>query len=59
MRKTHPHKLDNGEIVYLKNKVVYGDTDSVFVHYQTLDGKGNPLKGREARKKSIELAHLY
>ena len=54
--RNYPHKLDNGEIVYLKNKVVYGDTDSVFVHYQTLDGKGNPLKGREARKKSIELA---
>ena len=54
--KNYPHKLDNGETIYLKNKVVYGDTDSVFVSFQTLDGKGNSLKGRDARKKSIELA---
>ena len=36
----YPHKLDNGVIIYLKNKVVYGDTDSVFVQYQTLMEKG-------------------
>ena len=48
--------LANGETIYLKNKVVYGDTDSVFVHFQTLDENGKPLIGRDARKKSIELA---
>ena len=54
--KNYPQKLKNGKTIYLKNKVVYGDTDSVFVKYQTLDDEGNPLRGREARKKSIELA---
>ena len=54
--KNYPQVLSNGETIYLKNKVVYGDTDSVFVHFQTLDENGNPLIGREARKKSIELA---
>ncbi len=50
-----PHKLKSGETIYLNNKVVYGDTDSVFVKYQCLDDEGKPLKGRDARKKSIEL----
>ncbi len=50
-----PHQLRSGETVYLNNRVVYGDTDSVFVKYQCLDEDGNQLKGREARKKSIEL----
>jgi len=54
--KNYPQQLDSGETIYLKNKVVYGDTDSVFVNFQTLDGKGKALIGREARKKSIELA---
>ena len=53
--KNYPHKLDNGETIYLKNEIVYGDTDSVFVYFQTLDGKGNLLKGRDARVKAIEL----
>lgn len=52
----YPQVLSNGKTIYLQNKVVYGDTDSVFVSYQTLDDEGNPLSGREARKKSIELA---
>ena len=52
----YPQVLANGETIYLKNKVVYGDTDSVFVHFQTLDENGKPLIGRDARKKSIELA---
>jgi DNA polymerase elongation subunit (family B) len=51
----YPHKLKNGEIIYLKNKVIYGDTDSVFVKYQCLDDEGNLLKGRDARVKSIQL----
>lgn len=52
----YPQKLNNGETIYLKNKVVYGDTDSIFIRYQTLDNNGVPLKGRDSRKKSIELA---
>ena len=54
--KNYPHELADGTTIYLKNKVVYGDTDSVFVHFQTLDEHGNALIGRDARKKSIELA---
>ena len=52
----YPHVLDNGETIYLKNKLTYGDTDSIFVEFQCLDGRGQALKGREARQKSIELA---
>ena len=52
----YPHKLDNGNTIYLKNKITYGDTDSIFVEFQCLDGNGKRLKGREAREKSIELA---
>lgn len=54
--KNYPHELADGTTIYLKNKVVYGDTDSVFVHFQTLDEHGKALTGRDARKKSIELA---
>ena len=39
----------------LKNKVVYGDTDSVFVHFQTLDELATHSRKRR-KKKSIELA---
>ena len=48
--------LDDGSVVKLKNKVVYGDTDSVFVKYQCIDGKGNRLMGREARAETLRLA---
>ena len=54
--KNYPQKLDNGQTIYLKNKITYGDTDSIFVEFQCLDSKGNKLMGRDARKKSIELA---
>ena len=52
----YPQKMDNGETIYLKNKITYGDTDSIFVEFQCLDGKGGKLIGRDARKRSIELA---
>jgi DNA polymerase elongation subunit (family B) len=50
-----PQVLDNGETIYLRNKVIYGDTDSVFIKYQCLGGDGQPLTGKEALKRSIEL----
>ena len=52
----YPQVLNNGETIYLKNKIVYGDTDSVFVNFQCLDKDGEPLSGRAARKQSIDLA---
>ena len=52
----YPQIMNNGETIYLKNKIVYGDTDSVFVNFQCLDKDGNTLAGRAARKKSIDLA---
>lgn len=36
-------------------KVVYGDTDSIFINFNPTDEKGTPLKNKEALKKSIEL----
>ena len=54
--KNYPQVMDNGKTIYLKNETVYGDTDSVFVCFQCIDGKGNKLVGREARARSIELA---
>jgi DNA polymerase elongation subunit (family B) len=52
----YPQKLNDGRTIYLQNKVIYGDTDSVFVRFQCLDDDGKPLRGREARSKSIKLA---
>ena len=53
------------ELLYLaKNKVeehfdgaeiVYGDTDSIFVNFHPKDELGNPLKGKDALKRSIDL----
>lgn len=37
------------------SKIVYGDTDSVFVLYKTVDENGVPLRGKAALKKAIEL----
>ena len=49
--KNYPQVADIGETVYLKNRTVYGDTDSIFVCFQCIDGKGNKLTGRAARAK--------
>tara|TARA_B110000211_G_scaffold221781_1_gene269795 strand:- start:4310 stop:7627 length:3318 start_codon:yes stop_codon:yes gene_type:complete len=52
----YPQTLNNGEVIYLKNKITYGDTDSIFVEFECIDGERTVLVGREARKRSIELA---
>ena len=36
-------------------KIVYGDTDSVFINFNPKDEKGNILKDKEGLKRSIEL----
>lgn len=51
-----PQVLDDGRTIYLKNKTVYGDTDSIFVKFDIRDGKGNPVTGKAALKPSIDLA---
>lgn len=48
--------LDNGETITLKNKIVYGDTDSVFVKFDCRYGDGSKMKGKDALKETIELA---
>ena len=40
---------------YEDAECVYGDTDSIFINFHCKDDNGNPLKGKEALKKSIEL----
>ena len=49
-------KLNNGEIVYLQNKVVYGDTDSVFVAFDCRNSNGKKMKGKDALSETIKLA---
>ena len=46
---------DYVESNYPGAKVVYGDTDSIFIKYKLEDDNGKPLEGKEALKKSIEL----
>tara|TARA_Y100000991_G_scaffold215628_1_gene206962 strand:- start:1164 stop:4976 length:3813 start_codon:yes stop_codon:yes gene_type:complete len=55
-KNNYPQILKNGETIYLKNEIIYGDTDSIFVHFQSLDENGVLLKGRDARVRNIELA---
>tara|TARA_B100000575_G_scaffold294664_1_gene312892 strand:- start:7468 stop:11382 length:3915 start_codon:yes stop_codon:yes gene_type:complete len=57
-KNNYPQKLNDGTTIYLENKVVYGDTDSIFIRFQTLDNDGKPLIGRDSRIKSIELAQF-
>jgi DNA polymerase elongation subunit (family B) len=54
--KNYPQKLNNGKTIYLQHDVIYGDTDSIFVKFKCIDNDGNPLTGREARQRSIDLA---
>ena len=51
-----PMVLENGETIYLENKVVYGDTDSVFVKYDCRYPDGSKMTGKDALKKSIDLS---
>tara|TARA_B110001469_G_scaffold123902_2_gene136645 strand:+ start:8579 stop:12487 length:3909 start_codon:yes stop_codon:yes gene_type:complete len=36
-------------------KIIYGDTDSIFINFNPKDEKGNILKNKEGLKRSIEL----
>ena len=48
--------LDNGEKIKLKNKIIYGDTDSVFVKFDCRNCIGKKLKGKDALEETINLA---
>ena len=37
------------------SKIIYGDTDSIFINFNPKDEEGNPLKNKEGLKRSIEL----
>ena len=54
--KNFPQVLNNGKTIYLKNKTVYGDTDSVFVKFDVRDSDGNPITGLAELQPSIDLA---
>jgi DNA polymerase delta subunit 1 len=41
---------------YPTAKIIYGDTDSVFVQFETVDDNGNQLYGQDAREKSWNIA---
>ena len=38
-------------------KIIYGDTDSIFIDFSPKDEHGNLLKGKEGLKRAIELGH--
>jgi DNA polymerase elongation subunit (family B) len=56
--KNYPQVMASGETRYLKNEIVYGDTDSVFVLFELIDEFGNKLEGIVARKRAIELGDM-
>ena len=51
-------KLSTGKTIKLENKIVYGDTDSVFVKFDCRDDEGKKLIGKAALKESIRLSKL-
>ena len=53
--KNFPQKMKDGSVKYLDNKVVYGDTDSVFVKYDCRHPDGSKMTGKDALVRSIEL----
>ena len=40
---------------YPGSDIIYGDTDSIFIHFHPKDEEGNELKGQAALERSIEL----
>ena len=50
--------LDNGKVIQLKNKIVYGDTDSVFVKFQCINSDGSKMSGKDALAETIRLAQI-
>ena len=57
-KKHFPKILDNGETIYLNNKCVYGDTDSVFVKFDCRYNNGEKMIGKEALAETIKLAKI-
>jgi len=57
-QKHFPKILDNGETIYLQNKCVYGDTDSVFVKFDCRYNNGEKMIGKDALAETIKLAKI-
>ena len=51
-----PKTLKDGRVIYLENKIVYGDTDSVFVKFDCRYDDGRKMTGIDAVGESIRLA---
>ena len=56
--KNFPKTLNNGKTIQLKNKIVYGDTDSVFVKFDCVNLDGSKMSGKDALKETIRLAQI-
>jgi len=50
--------LENGTEIQLYNKIVYGDTDSVFVKFDCRYQDGTKMKGRDALAETIRLSKI-
>jgi DNA polymerase elongation subunit (family B) len=50
--------LNDGTIIQLKNKIVYGDTDSVFVKFDCVNPDGSKMIGKDALAETIRLAQI-
>lgn len=53
-----PKKLNDGKIIQLKNKIIYGDTDSVFVKFDCVYPDGRKMVGKDALVETIRLAQI-